>query len=185
MLKIIIAEDEEIIRQGLVRTLPWSDYNAEIVGEAADGKEALSLIRRIHADVVITDIRMPRLSGLELARILHESGSSPRIIFLTSYADFTYAQQAIRLGAADYLLKPVDEAELAKVLAGISAEKKNAAEPHPKIQSRCLSTGRSFIRPIPMCALYSPASHRIIKSRSASKNLRCRKASPPATSPAS
>ena len=123
MLKIIIAEDEEIIRQGLVRTLPWSDYNAEIVGEAADGKEALSLIRRIHADVVITDIRMPRLSGLELARILHESGSSPRIIFLTSYADFTYAQQAIRLGAADYLLKPVDEAELAKVLAGISAEK--------------------------------------------------------------
>ena len=89
MLKIIIAEDEEIIRQGLVRTLPWSDYNAEIVGEAADGEEALALIRRIHADVVITDIRMPRLSGLELARILHESGTSPRIIFLTSYADFT------------------------------------------------------------------------------------------------
>lgn len=122
MLKLIIAEDEEIIRRGLISTLDWSAMNAVVVGDAADGAEAWQLVHDKKPDVVLTDIRMPRLSGLALAEKLQAEGNPVHIIFLTSYADFSYAQQAVRLGARDYLLKPVDESELCKVLQRIAAK---------------------------------------------------------------
>lgn len=120
MIKLIIVEDEDIIRRGLVLTMDWQRMGAEVVGSAADGEEGLILAREKQPDVVLTDIRMPRLSGLELAEKLRLEGSMAKIIFLTSYADFSYAQQAVRLGAADYLLKPVDEQELAAVMQRVS-----------------------------------------------------------------
>ncbi|SFT76139.1 two-component system, response regulator YesN [Selenomonas sp. GACV-9] len=127
MLKLFIVEDEEIIRRGLVCTIDWLRLGAKVVGEAADGAAALAAIRETAPDVVLTDIRMPRMDGLELARQLHSEHSAAKIVFLTSYADFEYAQEAVRLQAADYLLKPVDEEELAAVLQRIAAEP--AADP--------------------------------------------------------
>lgn len=117
MMRIVIAEDEAMIRRGLVETIDWAGMGATVVGEAADGIEALAVVRAEQPDVLLADIRMPRLSGLDLAETLRAEGSHTAIVFLTSYAEFAYAQRAVRLGAADYLLKPVEEADIARVLA--------------------------------------------------------------------
>ena len=116
MLKVVIVEDEDVIRKGLVCTVDWQSMGACVVGEAADGEQGLQVVREQQPDVVLTDIRMPRISGLAMAEALQQSGSRAAIVFLTSYADFAYAQEALRLGAADYLLKPVEEEELRAVL---------------------------------------------------------------------
>ncbi len=129
MLKLIIAEDEEIIRRGLVATIDWAAMGAEVVGDAADGLEAWQLVASRKTDVLLTDIRMPRLSGLQLAEKLREAGLPVHVIFLTSYADFSYAQRAVRLGACDYLLKPVDEEELMDVLKRIRQQDKTSPAP--------------------------------------------------------
>ena len=119
MLKLIIAEDEEIIRRGLITTIDWAAMGAEVIGDAADGMEAWALIHEKHPDIILTDIRMPRLSGLQLAERLHAEKNPAHVIFLTSYADFSYAQRAVRVGACDYLLKPVEEEDLMTVLQRI------------------------------------------------------------------
>lgn len=122
MLKIAIVEDEEIIRMGLAYTVNWQSMGAQVVGEAADGVEGLEIVAAARPDVVLTDIRMPRMSGLDMAKVLAEQYPEIKVVFLTSYADFEYARQAVRLNACDYLLKPVDEGELANILARLHEE---------------------------------------------------------------
>ncbi len=119
MLKLVIVEDEEIIRRGLVCTIDWLKMGAKVVGEAADGREALQVIHEAKPDVVLTDIRMPLMDGIELTEQLKAEENPARLIYLTSYADFTYAQTALHLGVSDYLLKPVNEEELARALSRI------------------------------------------------------------------
>lgn len=121
MLRVLIVEDEEIIRRGLLCMIDWAGMGCRIVGDAADGREGLALMRTEHPDVVLTDIRMPRMDGLEMAEAARVEGILPQFVFLTSYAEFGYAQQALRLQAADYLLKPVDEAELAALMKRLAA----------------------------------------------------------------
>ncbi|WP_053985841.1 response regulator transcription factor [Niameybacter massiliensis] len=115
MLKIIIVEDEWIIRKGLISTIDWLEMGCSIVGEASDGQEGLELIEEYLPDVVITDIRMPVMDGIEMIRKgkkIHDFES----ILLTSYEEFEYAKQAIKLQVFDYLLKPVDEENLKSAL---------------------------------------------------------------------
>ena len=121
MLRVLIVEDEEIIRRGLLSTIDWAGMGCEIVGDAADGRAGLELLRTERPDVGLTDIRMPRMDGIEMAEQARAEGILPQLVFLTSYAEFGYAQQAIRLQAADYLLKPVDEAELAALMKRLAA----------------------------------------------------------------
>ena len=128
MLKLVIAEDEDIIRMGLVQTIDWQAMEVELVGEAADGMEALEQVKKLQPDVLLTDIRMPRLSGLELADKVLAMGQRTRVVFLTSYAEFDYAREALRLQAVDYLLKPVEEEELAKVMQNIAKDLAKQAE---------------------------------------------------------
>lgn len=128
MLKLVIAEDEDIIRMGLVQTIDWQAMEVELVGEAADGMEALEQVKKLQPDVLLTDIRMPRLSGLELADKVLAMGQRTRVVFLTSYAEFDYAREALRLQAVDYLLKPVEEEELARVMRNIAKDLANQAE---------------------------------------------------------
>lgn len=120
MLRVVIVEDEDIIRKGLICTVDWQSMGACVVGEAADGQEGLAVVEAQQPDVVLTDIRMPCLSGLAMAEALRRSGCRAALVFLTSYADFSYAQEALRLGTADYLLKPVEEEALRAVLQKLS-----------------------------------------------------------------
>ena len=122
MLRILIVEDEEIIRRGLLSTIDWAGMDCCIVGDVADGRAGLELLHSVQVDVVLTDIRMPRMDGIEMAERAREEGILPQLVFLTSYAEFDYAKKAIALQAADYLLKPVDEAELAALMRRLAAE---------------------------------------------------------------
>lgn len=135
MKRIVIAEDEEIIRQGLIRTIDWGKMGAAIVGDAADGKEAVDLVLQESADILLTDICMPRMSGLEAARLLKERHPKTRVVLLTSYAEFSYAQEAIRLGILDYLLKPVKQDELARVLEGIAGVANSTTGQNPYVRA--------------------------------------------------
>lgn len=127
MLKVAIIEDEAIIRQGLICTIDWQGMGCEICGEAANGVEGLEVIRNKKPDVIFTDIRMPKMDGLEMTAVLRRENAEAKIVFLTSYAEFKYAQEAIRLQAYDYLLKPVDENKLKELLFKIGEEKNPVA----------------------------------------------------------
>lgn len=131
MLKILIADDEVSIIQ-LIRKLIEPGLRHEIVGEATDGESALALIEERHPDIVITDIRMPGISGIELLRVARERGISAEFIIISGYKDFCYAKDAIKYGVAEYLLKPIRAEELNGALAAIQ-EKQGERE---KLQTR-------------------------------------------------
>ncbi|HWJ76823.1 MAG TPA: response regulator transcription factor [Niallia sp.] len=119
MKKVLIVDDEPTIREGLPYIIDWQDYGYEIVGAAQNGKEGISFIQKYQPDVVITDIRMPEMDGLEMIQHAKQIGHSFYSIILSGYSEFTYAQKAIRLGTVSYLLKPIDEDELTDILQGI------------------------------------------------------------------
>ena len=121
MLKLIIVEDEEIIRKGLVYTIDWLEMDCVVVAEAADGEEGLAKILEYRPDIVITDIRMPRLDGFGMIEAAKQHVDF-RSIFLTSYAEFEYARKALELKAADYLLKPVEEEKIRTVIRNIQED---------------------------------------------------------------
>lgn len=118
LLKVVIVEDEEIIRKGLLLAINWLDMGCIIVGSARDGVEGLNLIRKEKPDVVLTDIRMPKLTGLEMIERASEFASFYSIV-LTSYSEFELAKKALHIGVTDYLLKPIDEEELSEVVGRI------------------------------------------------------------------
>lgn len=107
MLRVFLVEDERIIRETLHATVPWARCGYQFVGEAADGEMALPMIRQTKPDVLITDIRMPFVDGLSLSRLVLQEFPQMKIIILSGYDDFEYAQQAISIGVERYLLKPI------------------------------------------------------------------------------
>lgn len=126
MTKIVIADDESIIRNGLVNLLDWQKEGFTIVGMAENGAEALSLVETENADILITDIKMPILDGLELIREARNQKPDLICIILSGFDEFKYAQKSIEVGAFAYLLKPVDPEELLRLLYKAKAEiKKN------------------------------------------------------------
>ena len=122
MYKVLIADDEKIIRMGLHAIVDWNALGYEIIGEAANGTEALSFMHEKAPDLVMIDIRMPKLLGLEAIRDAREKGFAGKIIVLSGYSDFTYAQTAINYGVTAYLTKPVDVDALTEALAKAKAE---------------------------------------------------------------
>lgn len=116
MWKMILADDESVIRGGLKLLLDWDTLEIEIVGEAADGRELLSQIGEKKPDLVVTDIRMPHLSGLEVIARCQDMEYAPKFIFISGYEEFSYAKDAMRFGAVDYLLKPVAVEDLAEAV---------------------------------------------------------------------
>ncbi len=107
MYKLLVVDDEEEVRQGLIKKIEWHKYNFEIIGEAQNGREALDIIEEIVPDIIITDISMPIMNGLELSEYVKLNYPTIKTVILTGYDDFNYAQQAIRFGVEDYILKPV------------------------------------------------------------------------------
>ncbi|WP_320129001.1 response regulator [uncultured Sphaerochaeta sp.] len=114
--KILLVDDETPVREGIRDRTPWEAYGFSIVGEAGNGIEALEIIDELHPDVVITDIRMPYLDGMELIKQIRYSYPPITIIILSGYDEFTYAQQAIRYDVSEYVLKPVSVEDICKLL---------------------------------------------------------------------
>jgi two-component system, response regulator YesN len=121
MYPVIIVEDEPILLNGLVKLVECSGTGFEVAGKAADGLEALELITTLSPALVITDIRMPKIDGLELTAWIHNEQPDIKVIIVTGYSDFNFAQQAIRCGVMDFLLKPVKKDELNKALTKVKA----------------------------------------------------------------
>lgn len=121
MYKVFLADDEVVIREGIRSSFPWEKSDFILSGEAPDGEIALSLLREIKPDILITDIRMPFMDGLELCRQARDQLPWMKTIILTGYDEFTYAKEALALGVKEYLLKPVSAQELDAALKRVAA----------------------------------------------------------------
>ncbi|MBN8236412.1 response regulator [Halobacillus kuroshimensis] len=124
-MKLLIVEDEAVIRRGLVTSMNWDELGVTEVEAAKNGQEALDRLPHFQPDVVMTDIRMPKVDGLTLLQKLKEDSPGLFTILLSGYQEFDYAQKAIRLGVTEYLIKPVDKKEIAAVMARIAMQKKD------------------------------------------------------------
>ena len=137
MLKIFLAEDEVVVRETIKRMIPWEELGFELVGEAADGEMALPLLIRQQPDLLITDIKMPFMDGLELSDILKKKMPKIQIIILSGYGEFDYAKEAIKIGVTDYLTKPVTGEQLLEALNKVKQKldkKKRQEEDIKKLQ---------------------------------------------------
>ncbi len=112
MIKVFLCEDEFVVREGIKNNIDWAGNGYEFTGEASDGELALPLIRKLEPDIVITDIKMPFMDGLELSRIIRKELPFTEIVILSGYEEFDYAKQAISIGVAQYLTKPISGDDL-------------------------------------------------------------------------
>ncbi|MFI3238686.1 MAG: response regulator [Lachnospiraceae bacterium] len=119
MYTVVVADDEEALRKALIRRVDWEAAGFQVVGEAEHGIEALELVERLEPDLLLTDVKMPFMSGIELARAVREIRPTMHIAFLSGYDDFSYAQQAIQYNIISYMLKPISSSELMLELAKI------------------------------------------------------------------
>lgn len=144
---VLIADDESAIRNGLREIIPWGDYNAVVIDAASDGLTALASIRRNRPDLVIIDIKMPGMDGLEVIRQAREEGILSRFLILSGYDDFNLAQKAIRYGAKAYFLKPLRmqefEDELRSQIAELMAERNMRGS--DSVMTSILKTSRLFL----------------------------------------
>ena len=146
-MKVLIVDDEPFITQGLSLLIDWEKEGFEIAACLENGKEALQFLEKNEVDLILTDIRMPECSGLELMEKVHEQGlSDAYFIIMSGYDDFGYAQKALRMGCLDYLLKPVDGAELIEILKKIrSTEKEKVQERRRQAELEQAYRGRNMI----------------------------------------
>lgn len=141
MIRVVVVEDEWILRAGLIHSIDWASLDCVIAGEAGNGKEGLELILKEKPDIVIADIRMPVMDGLEM---IAEALETYRFwsILLTSYSEFEYAQQAVSLRVSKYLLKPVNESILYETLEQLAGDIRRERL-FDKFMQRIQSTGAS------------------------------------------
>lgn len=116
MIRVLIVEDEEVARKGIVQTLDWKEMGCTVVGEAANGKQGIDLAGELEPDLIITDVRMPYVDGISMIHQLREDGCRAHVVMLSAHSDFGYAKSAMREGAVDYLLKPLRVEELKETI---------------------------------------------------------------------
>jgi two-component system, response regulator YesN len=138
MYKLILVDDEEDVREGLTQEIGWEQFGFEVVGTAENGKEAYELIERLVPDVIVSDIMMPFLDGLSLAKLVRENYPDIKIILLTGFDEFEYAKKAVTLQIEEYVLKPFSSQELidaiVKVKSQIDAEMAEKENIHQLLQ---------------------------------------------------
>lgn len=131
MISVFLVEDEFVVREGMKKNVDWVGSNINFLGEAPDGELAYPLIQKLKPDIVITDIKMPFLDGLDLSRLIRKELPKTKIVILSGYGDFDYAKQAISIGVTDYLLKPISPEKLLEAVrhvAGVIREERNKEE---------------------------------------------------------
>lgn len=133
MLKVLVVEDEEMIRKGIVLAVDWAALGCVVVGEAANGEEALEAVERHDPSLIITDLKMPRMDGIQMLEQLRANGNPVCVIILTAYDSFAYAQSALRLGAVDFLLKPFRDGELEQAVTNLQRRLCAGHTEHPPI----------------------------------------------------
>ena len=128
MYKVIVVEDETMVRRGIILTINWAALDCVIAGEAANGEEGALLAERLSPDIIVTDVKMPRMDGVEMITRLRKEGCGARFIILTAYGDFKYARSALRLGVSDYLLKPLKDGDLEQAILHIKSQMEQGTE---------------------------------------------------------
>ena len=146
MYKLIVAEDEPLLRSGIVHFIRKSDPEIEVVGDAEDGEAACRLARDTNPDIILTDIHMPKLNGLDFIEKVCQIRPSSKVIIVSGYADFQYAQKAIQLKVQDYLLKPVSPEDITAILQKVKAELKR----QKNLMARLENMNDSLKQSIPM-----------------------------------
>ena len=157
MTRVFLVDDEIVIREGVRNSFPWESSGYTLVGEAPDGEMALPMIRDTNPDILITDIRMPFMDGIELCRVVRSQMPWISVIILSGYDEFEYARQGIQLGVREYLLKPVGAEDLRKALDRVNAqrlEEKKRREQSDRLQGRAAG-GSIFVREKLLSTLYS------------------------------
>mgnify|MGYP004467382623 FL=1 len=122
MLKLLIADDEKTIRESICHLIDWKSYDIEVIGTAKNGIEAYHMILDLYPDIVLTDIRMPGLSGLDLIEKMHEVSADTLFIILSGYNEFEYAKTAMQYGIRHYLLKPCSEQQIIESILAVKKE---------------------------------------------------------------
>jgi two-component system response regulator YesN len=128
LFSVFLVEDEVVIREGIRELVAWADYGFEFAGEASDGELAWPTIHKPRPDLVITDIKMPFMDGLELARLIRSELPNTAVIVLTGHDDFDYARQALNIGVAQFLLKPLNKDQLIEALGEVKRRKAKESE---------------------------------------------------------
>lgn len=152
MYTVVFADDEIELRQAILQRIDWAGLGFSVVADAENGVEALEAVEQYEPDLLITDIRMPLMTGIELARRVREVCPATQIVFLSGYDDFGYAQEAIRYNVISYLLKPISAAELSEELGHIRAkmdarlEELRHAGANPQTEKRLAET--EFLLPL-------------------------------------
>ena len=132
---VVVADDEDELREAVCAMIPWEALGFHLVGSASNGLDALELVEQLEPDLLLTDIRMPFITGIELARQVREIRPAMHIAFLSGYDDFEYAKQAIQYNIISYMLKPL-------TMDGLAAELKSI---HERIDHQYASLRRSGI----------------------------------------
>lgn len=120
---MVIIDDELWTREVIKKLVSWSTLGLKLVGEATDGETGFELIKKVHPDIVITDVRMPRLNGISLVKKLRREGFDRPVIMISGYDDYAYVREALKLGVTDYLLKPIRQEELNEQLQRCLAQR--------------------------------------------------------------
>ena len=169
-MKVFLADDEVVVREGIRESFPWDETEYTLVGEAPDGEMALPMIRDTNPDIVITDIRMPFMDGIERCRILRAQMPWIAIIVLSGYDEFEYARQCIQLGVREYLVKPINSENLREALDKVSrqlADERKTLEHAASLRAR-IGNDEQLVKEKLLASLYSEEaaaedSHSVLK----------------------
>lgn len=135
MLKILIVDDERIVIDGLISMLDWNSFEGKLVGTASSGEETLAQLDSLKPDVIISDIKMDGMNGIELSKTLHERHSAIQLIFFSAHGEFEYAQKAIQYGVIDYILKPITREKIQQLTALLIQKNEQLARQKKRILS--------------------------------------------------
>lgn len=124
MFNVMLVDDELVVRRGITTSIDWAEHGITFVAQARNGKEALEMLKEHAVDLILTDIRMPMMTGVELARAVKEQYPELEIVMLSGYEDFQYAKEAMSIGIRHYLLKPITAEKLVELLTQIRDEQR-------------------------------------------------------------